>query len=204
MARPAMALALGALGRESELGQRVGRILRFGEWMRPAQARVVMGVAMLGLLGGATELARCPQIVGFSAADTGGSQVAARVAPARAENGFGYQAVVFRPDRAKASAATNRTARTRSIRTEVAMPSDGEQRSSSRNVTQGQWLVVTSWSGTNGSRVVLTTMTVPDALESAPSDATGQATAGDAQDAAQQVPRYAAVPVRGGWLVFQL
>jgi hypothetical protein len=204
MTRPGIALSLGALGHESELGQRVGRILRFGEWMRPVQARAVMGVAMLGLLGGVAGLERCPQLVGFSVARAGGSQGVAGVAPVRAANEFGYQAVVFRPDRAKSSVTTNRTARAKSPRAEVAIPSDGEERSSSRNVTQGQWLVVTSWSGMNGSRVVLTTMTVPDASESAPSDATGQPAASDTQDAQQQVHRYAAVPVRGGWLVFQL
>ena len=64
-----LALALGALGRESELGRRVGRILRRGERMRPLHAKLVLGGAMLGLLVAATGFERCPQVVGFSVSE---------------------------------------------------------------------------------------------------------------------------------------
>jgi beta-lactamase regulating signal transducer with metallopeptidase domain len=232
MGRPTMALSLGALGRESELGRRVGRILRFGEWMRPAQARAVMGFAMLGLLGGATELARCPQVVGFSPAHSGGSQVAASVAPARAANGLGYQTVVFRPDQARTtlrqvldyrdSTAMNEAPRMPVERKQSALhdvaakderPVDSNGVSNrDMNTRVGQWLVLTSWRGMDGTHMVLTTMSLPDVSETparvlegdAPSDATGEPDAGQAQSAPQQVRRYAAVPVRGGWLVIQL
>jgi len=215
MGRPGMALSLGALGRESELGQRVGRILRFGEWMQPAQARVVMCVAILGLLGGASELARCPQVIGFSAAHPGGSQIAAGVAPMRAANGFGYQAVVFRPDQALAamrqvpthrdSTAMNGAPGVLAVRKQTFGSNGLIHRG--MDARGAQWLVVTSWSEMDGSRMVLTTMSVPDAAAAslgASERSTEGGSAHEAQDAQQEVHRYAAVPVRGGWLVFQL
>jgi Zn-dependent protease with chaperone function len=66
MGRRGTALSIGALGRESELGQRVGRILRGGAGMKAVHARLVLGGAMLGLVAGAVELARVPQVVAFS------------------------------------------------------------------------------------------------------------------------------------------
>jgi hypothetical protein len=213
MARPTMALSLGALGRESELGQRVGRILRFGEWMRPAQARVVMGFAMLGLLGGATELARCPQLIGFSATHSG-SQVAASVAPVRVSNGFGYQAVVFRPDANQHQAGQRGlVARSHVSETRHGTPESVavQRQPANRDMDApgGPWLVLASWSGMDGSHIVMTTLTLPDASQGAPGETMGEAAArqpaaAQAQDAPQQVHRYEAVPVRGGWLVIQL
>ena len=100
LGRRGIALALGALGRESELGRRVGRILRRGELMRPVQAKLVLGGAMLGLLGASAGLERCPQVIGF--APSGGTQTAG-LADARTDaalpNRFGYRAVVYRPIR---------------------------------------------------------------------------------------------------------
>jgi hypothetical protein len=68
-----------------------------------------------------------------------------------------------------------------------------------------QWVVVTSWQGQDGSRMVLTTArSLPKEISDAP-PATG-----DAPELEQQQQRpeqfhpYAAVPVQGGWLVFQL
>lgn len=66
LGRRGFALALGALGRESELGRRVGRILRRGEVMRPAHARLVLGGALLGLVGAMAGLEHCPQVIGFA------------------------------------------------------------------------------------------------------------------------------------------
>jgi beta-lactamase regulating signal transducer with metallopeptidase domain len=66
MGRRGLALALGALGRESELGRRVRRILRRSDAMKPLHARLVLGGAMLGLVVGAVGLERCPQVVGFT------------------------------------------------------------------------------------------------------------------------------------------
>jgi beta-lactamase regulating signal transducer with metallopeptidase domain len=63
-------LALGALGatvRQSELAQRVHRILRNERTLSPLRARLLAGTVALGVLGGATELARYPELVSFAA-----------------------------------------------------------------------------------------------------------------------------------------
>jgi len=68
LGRRAAALSLGAWEKKSELARRVHSILLGGKRMGAAQARVVMGALVLGLLGGSAELARCPQLVSFSRA----------------------------------------------------------------------------------------------------------------------------------------
>jgi hypothetical protein len=68
-----------------------------------------------------------------------------------------------------------------------------------------RWVVVTSWQGADGSgvisRVVMTT-----AGTQVSSSGTARTTSdGEAAQPSQQVrPYYAALPVRDGWLVFQL
>jgi hypothetical protein len=87
----AAALSLGAWEKKSELARRVHSILLGGKRMGTAQARVVLGVLVLGLLGGSAELARCPQLVSFSRA--------ALPVPAGAQSsaaGIGYAPVTFR------------------------------------------------------------------------------------------------------------
>jgi hypothetical protein len=226
-----LGLALGLGGaRESELGQRVGRILRFREWMRPVHARMVMSVAIIGLLGGVAGLDRCPQVVGFSAFHASGLQLAAAVPPVDVASGVAsYRDVVFRPDVNRTMASERElvarvpvvdiTARGPKIvpfmRVETPTPRPARisrvkfsairARTVSSQPNQ-QWLVVTSWSGMDGSRMVLTAMTVPAEVTTriSESEAPSEAAASPAQDAPQQVYRYAAVPVRGGWLVIQL
>ena len=216
LGRRGMALSLGALGRESELGRRVRRILGRGERMRPAHARLVLGGAMLGLLGGAVELARCPQLVGFSSVRTQDAKV---VAPAVGHAaGMGYEAVVFRPD---PMVETHRYHEDNLLQRKIDVPHRTSLKASMDRAVQGnaagdldlsgpsgrraergpagqvQWVVVTSWEGMDGARLVLTTASAsapaanPEAAEMQP-------------EGSQQVHRYAAVPVRGGWLVFQL
>ncbi len=68
LGRRAAALSLGAWERQSELVRRVHSILRGAQEMGRTQARVVMSVLVLGLLGGSAELARCPELVSFSRA----------------------------------------------------------------------------------------------------------------------------------------
>jgi hypothetical protein len=58
-----------------------------------------------------------------------------------------------------------------------------------------QWVVVSSWSDADGDRMVLAT---------AISNGTPGRAAETQTPASQQVHPYAAVPVRDGWLVFQL
>ena len=89
LGRRAAALSLGAWEKKSELARRVHSILRGGEGMGRAQARVVLGVLGAALLGGSAELARCPQMVSFSRA-------ALPVAEIRSVgDSAGYQAVAF-------------------------------------------------------------------------------------------------------------
>jgi hypothetical protein len=73
-----------------------------------------------------------------------------------------------------------------------------EARAQARSVVQ--WVVVTSWRGDDGSRMVLTTVRTA-------SPASVAADGSDAADAIapqDQVHPYAAVPVQDGWLVIQL
>ncbi|MGA1984221.1 MAG: M56 family metallopeptidase [Acidobacteriaceae bacterium] len=92
LGRRALALALGALGRESELGRRVGRILRREAGMKPLHSRLVLGGAMLGLLVAATGFERCPQVVGF--AKTGNREQGS--GNRTVASGYEYRRVVFR------------------------------------------------------------------------------------------------------------
>ena len=105
-------LSLGAWERRSQLARRVQRILRRGEAMSQRQARVAMASFAVVLLGGAAELARCPQLVSFS-----GGGVSAASLPVSHQlqgvGGAGFEPVVFRPasqkrseDRARDSSGT--------------------------------------------------------------------------------------------------
>jgi cell division septation protein DedD len=68
-----------------------------------------------------------------------------------------------------------------------------------------QWFVVTAWQSEDGSRMVMTTTSTPaPQRDSSNPPATGDAPELQQQPRFQQVHPYAAVPVRGGWLVFQL
>ena len=93
--RRAVSLSLGAWERRSELARRIHSILQRSEGMSRTQARVVVGVMAVALLGGATELARCPRIVSFSAPELDASaplvESASSMLPA-----LSYQPVVAR------------------------------------------------------------------------------------------------------------
>ena len=91
LGRRAAALSLGAWERRSELAQRVHSILRRSEGMGRTQAGVVMSVLVLGLVGGAAELSRCPQLVSFS----GGAAPLHADARSFSAAGAEYQAVGF-------------------------------------------------------------------------------------------------------------
>ena len=243
-----LALALGALGRESELGQRVLRILRGGGRMKRRQARLVFGGSMLTLVFAAGALERSPQIVAFShstgvqaasvraAALPMARVAAARMVPVRASvspvsaagqwmsrgdaaphvaqrqavkavptvprrlmaerrvvdrtaaadvvapgaDGFGAVAVSARAD------AGARPAESQMIQTVATM----QQVDADGGVVVTRLMMVRAYgrTGANASRTV--------------SD--GPQAPAESNAAQQQVPRYAAVPVQGGWLVFQL
>jgi Zn-dependent protease with chaperone function len=244
-----LALGLAGAGRnQSELGQRVGRILARRAQMRPMQARLVMGGAMLGLIVGAVELARCPQVVGFTAGSSGVMADEARALhgpePTQHKNaGMNglprMQDVAFHLDgpRREASvpqqlmpqnnggfygtgkpAPISKTAvgNTAVARSSIAAHknqaavvqtsenADGQRRllayrlvrAIEQQMARGeQRVVVTSWSTADDSRMTMTSVNAVS--EDASQDQVRQ----DLQD---RDHRYAAVPVRGGWLVFQL
>jgi hypothetical protein len=90
LGRRAAALSLAAWEKKSQLSRRVHSILLGGERMGPVQARVVMSVLVIGLLGGSAELARCPQLVSFSRA-----ALPASAEVRNSEAGLGYVPVAF-------------------------------------------------------------------------------------------------------------
>jgi len=85
---------------------------------------------------------------------------------------------------AQASAARNVS---RTVSDEVpAQPANGMM----------QWVVVTTWQDGQATRMVFATARVSNKALMVEQDGEGPAS--------EQVPSYAAVPVRGGWLVIQL
>jgi hypothetical protein len=204
LGRRAAALSLGAWERQSELVQRVHSILRGGQGMGRMQARVVLGVVVLALLGGSAELARCPQLVSFSQTALPIADVAQSL-PATA----GYQAASFR---APVNATSNLSGAAHATLLKASMPVDrgvrwGEtmpkqqravsapvlMRSSVRSMSSvsrahasqrrraAEWVVLTSWDGTSRTRIVFA-VTEGRVISTS----------------------YAAVPTPGGWLVIQL
>jgi hypothetical protein len=181
----------------------VHSILLGGKRMGTAQARVVMSVLVLGMLGGSAELARCPQLVSFSRA---GLPVAAETQSSAA--GLGYAPVAFRGS-GNVSGAPHETLLKASMPVGPSMPVDrGGSMSSieakgghaasalavkrarqqvrqrrARVQQAGRWVVLTSWSEDGPER--------PGMVLSV-----GQ----------ERVifTSYAAVPTAGGWLVIQL
>lgn len=199
----AAALSLGAWERQSELAQRVHSILRGGDGMGRTQARVVMGVLMLALVGGAAELSRCPQMVSFSRAAL---PVAAAVQSAGTD-GMAYHPAAFRTSgnaasgahetllkasmplsggvRAAASAALHPThpgKKALSKRSNRPTTRVLQSRVGMRQTTRAEgWVVLTSWHVPVQRRVVFTVD-------------------GDREF----VTSYAAVATPRGWLVIQL
>ena len=93
-----LTLALGALGRESQLGQRIARLLRPVSRMRTAHARLALGSSVVALLFATTQLERCPQIVSF-ASPAGASQLSSLAGPKPVSQSPmlpGYRAVAAR------------------------------------------------------------------------------------------------------------
>jgi beta-lactamase regulating signal transducer with metallopeptidase domain len=220
MGRRGLALALGVMERVSELEQRVASILQGGRTMGVRQTRLVMSVAVLGLLGGAAELVRCPQLVGFESAGLR-AQGSGISVPA----GYRVQDVAYRPMPASVhqwqpnhdggtvmNGATESKDGSRGARITHPLSQGRSKDGPPEFVAQGRqaapvtgWVVVTSWSAEDGSRMVLTEteMQMGSAEDSAASvrpDASGAVPTGKPS----QFHRYAAVPVHDGWLVFQL
>ena len=195
LGRRAAALSLSAWEKRSELARRVHSILRGAEAMGRTQSRVVMGVVVMGLLGGAAELARCPQLVAFSR--TGVPVAAAVQIPPNA-----FQPVMFR-ERGSTGAMTSGAHATllkasmpvnspvapvvvkakhrRVVRAKAAVRTL-ESRVDMPVVRRAQgWVVLTTWEEQERPRVVFAVT-----------------------EGRVITPSYAAVPTAGGWLVIQL
>ena len=232
---------MGALGRESDLGQRIRRILSRREAMRPLHARLITAGAVLALITGATGLERCPDLVGFASSNpvvTGHAAVLSRAA---------YHDVVYRPEMARPRAintvlrqpATSGSIAPQNLNRPASasratpphptparlISSPRPQRPETRNVPTG-WVLMTSVTSTldgdstaYSTRVVMTSFerpADPGLLDASASPrqvgpialrATTSARASTLTAVPASIPQilpYAAVPVRGGWLVIQL
>jgi hypothetical protein len=197
--------------------------------MRPAHAKLMLGGAMLALLTAAAGLERCPQVIGFASAPQMNASVTAPTLVRSLSTGYQLQQVVFHApmnhatgdsvrNRAadlslKASRAHSVAARDRIASVALKLVprprqpravnvsdvrSSGQRQSADASVLQ--WVLVTSWQREDGERVVLTSARMSDGgVPVAMTQVVGQLPT--VQD---QFHPYAAVPVRGGWLVFQL
>jgi hypothetical protein len=197
LGRRAAMLTLGAWEKQSELARRVHRILRGSEVMGRAQARVVMGALVLGLLGGTVELARCPQFISFSPATSPVSL--AQSLPEFNKHSTTYQPVSFHSSTnpsttphatlLKTSMSVDRGAQAvrKTAGTHRIGPKPQFLRSSLRRIDaphrgqMGRWVVLTSWSEQERPRV-LYAVTEERVISTS----------------------YAAVPTTGGWLIIQL
>jgi hypothetical protein len=198
LGRRTAVLSLGAWEKRSELARRVHSILRSGHGMGRMQARVVMGVLVVGLLGGSAELARCPQIVSFSRSalpvaevakslpSTGGYQTAAFRIPANSPShpsGVGHETLLKASMPADRGVRSSQTApkQRRVVSTPVLMRSSQSRTHSPRTRQAERWVVLTSWNGTGRDRMVFA-VTEERVVSTS----------------------YAAVPTVGGWLIIQL
>jgi hypothetical protein len=200
LGRRAAALSLGAWERKSELARRVHSILLGGKRMGTAQARVVMSVVVLGLLGGSAELARCPQLISFSraalpvSAEAQSSSVTGPGGVPVMFHGVGNVSGAAHETLLKASMPVDRGVRpVRSVSSTVVKHRRGGRNSvvqrSRQNRAEVQqvrgWVVLTSWDrsgdGPERPRMVFA----------------------EAQERVISIS-YAAVPTAGGWLVIQL
>jgi beta-lactamase regulating signal transducer with metallopeptidase domain len=244
ISRRGMALVMGALGRESELGQRVRRILSRSEQMRPLQARLVTAGAMVALIAGAVGLDQCPQLVGFTSASPPWSLAGQDTATGKTVRSAQYRDVVYRPGRGARAvdtvlrqpvvdgAALGKSERGKGVRAVSAAPAVVSKRGSAKELRAKQvsregvateWVVLTSWSGDmdgdGGARIVMTSLqTEPVARrfnhslansahmqdEAVVDRGAGRVPVVQQMQQFEQISPYAAVPVRGGWLVIQL
>ena len=221
--------------------------------MKPIQARLVLGGAMLGLLVAAGGFERCPQVVSFSKGGseavahgpqwlpTHGDEAAMNGAP---DMSAGLGARMFRaisvaykaPETGQIHTILRVTHEIRAVVSysslrqnagteageEGPRPADGRADDSPRMVQvmapilaarnpprtvsdeapahpangMVQWVVVTTWQDGQATRMMFTTARVSNQAPMVEQDGEGPAS--------EQTPSYAAVPVRDGWLVFQL
>jgi beta-lactamase regulating signal transducer with metallopeptidase domain len=211
MNRRRLSLSLGAWERQSELSRRVYSILRWHEGMGRTQARVVLGVLVLGLVGGAAGLARCPQLVSFSPAELPLPQEAQMLTPREMQN------VVFHP-----AGAAHETLLKASMPAGAGLKSTGQalRQRSHRNSkpalqrvkkiqsrTTQQWLVLTSWHEIGNEQGDEAGNLSGNRSENRYANRPAAGSARMVLTVLQEqnfYPSYAAVRTAGGWLVFQL
>ncbi len=207
LGRQAASLALGAWEKQSELGRRVHRILRRGEVMSRMQARVVLGTLAVVLLGGVTELSRCPQLVSFS------GEAAPLAAGSQSLPMTAYQPVVFHP---ASHALRNGMGAAHETLLKMSMPAPGDRglkpvnqvvskrkhsvaasallrTRQGRSVAQQRqrWVVLTSWNAAEDGGE----MEQPKVIFTMSGEQSGKRVISSS---------YAAVPTEAGWLVLQL
>jgi len=222
-----LALALGALGRESELGRRVARILRPATRMKPLHVRLATGAAIAALLFTTTQLEHSPQLISFTSPESRAQLASSQsVEPVLIT---GYKAVATSltlpaPQQMKpvVDAAPHRTAQSpatepRAISVRATDNSTQAQQPTARMVSvrepaQQPDLVitnysVTTWQSSDGYRVVRTSAVISDAPQANTSDwnAPDQNKRATTSPRVRQISQpYAVMPVPGGWLVFEL
>jgi BlaR1 peptidase M56 len=201
LGRRSEALSLGAWEKQPELVRRVHSILRRSEGMSRTQAGVVMSVLVLGLVGGAAELSRLPQVVSFSGGATTLREEEQSFAPGDAV----YQPVAFHPSARMVPAAgvahetllkasmpvgtatqipqhkTQVTAKRRRPMHAASLMRVKQNRAMQQTRQMERWVVLTSWEESSRPRMVLTV--------------SGERVFSSS---------FAAVPTEGGWLVIQL
>jgi hypothetical protein len=165
--------------------------------MGTAQARVVLGVLVLGLLGGSAELARCPQLVSFSRA----SLPVPVEAQSSSDAGAMYQPVAFHPSR---NASGDVAGDAHQTLLKATMPVDNRVRPVSqpavkhRRVAAAPAVHRTTVGRTAMERSSgLTVLTSWDGFER-------RETVVSVNRGRLVFTSYAAVPTAGGWLVIQL
>lgn len=206
-----LGLALGALGRRSQLGRRVLQILANRRRMRTGQARLVMATALLGLIGGAVELERCPRLIGFA---DGTSQTAVLAAPTSPDGRTGQalfraEMVSYQPQRLRRLQRRNDASPELepNIGSDSAAPSSGAislHEDSSTARTQPRRVLSQLGRARRSARTtrVVTVEWVSTTAYVAEQTAAQDGMAGLVP--AEQIYPYAAVPTRDGWLLIEL
>ena len=220
-----LALALGAIGRESELTRRVLSLLSTPRVMKRTQVRLVFGSAMLLLVGAAAAFERSPQLVAFADGNpnapasvqahvvatampqvravavraavkpekewrTSGDAPARMAAMPHVKRALAAEPATLREPRRSAGQAGDLNAQAVSVRynADAVAPQMFETVATRRQVTPDGEVIVTRW------------VTV-----SAVNDSNGDTAAtGPRRSPTPQAVQAIAVPVQGGWLVFQL
>jgi hypothetical protein len=186
-----LSLALGVLGRQSELSRRVHRILAGASRpaMGPRQTAVAMAVLLVALAGGGLQLARSPELIAFSPIQpVEPSSVAALNAPVLGQARF--QPVVARQTEAN-----------RPVAVHAAQFSSQRPRRVARKIAKAEPRVLRALANEDsypvgGTRLVLTSASGDSISYTQVSYTFLPVTARRAT--------YAAVPTPGGWLILQL